>query len=143
MFLSFKVLVCNVGALNCRNKWHYKLTPLGLCQEIRLVGDDDFDKLTPQPKNRVKKKSKITFFQRSYPYTKKMALMVATNLSDSTFGLDGTRTGVTLYYYDRTAGLKENHKIEMTSSMISENVIILKRSRLLGVPYTPCSTRKK
>ena len=86
---------------------------------MKLVGDRDFHSLIPHPKN--------------------LALMVAANLTDSTYGWDGTRTGLTMYFYQRDDGLRENHKIELMASMVSENVIIVRRSKLLGRPYTPCS----
>ena len=116
---DIQIVVCSIGRMKCVSKWKSTLTPLGYCLEMKLVDDPDFHAITPHPKN--------------------LALMVAANLSDSTYGWDGTRTGLTMYFYQRDDGLRENHKIELMSSMVSENVIMLRRSKLLGRPYTPCS----
>ena len=68
-----------------------------------------------------------------------LGLIVATNLSDSTYGWHGARTGLSLYYYHWEQESSERQELALTSDMVLTSSLTLKKTMLLGAPYTSCT----
>ena len=164
MFLTMpdiKIVTCSIGNMNCQNDWVRVLTPLGLdlkmlrrkylkfwfvvrlkgyCLELKLVGNQNFNLDTRSVNPNIFALIVAANFSKGLILKAREFHETWPEISDSTYGWAGTRTGLSLYFYDRNDGLRENHKIELMSTMVSENILIFRRSSLLGRPYTPCST---
>ena len=59
---EIKLIICQIGTMNCINKWKRILTPMGICWEMKLQNDNDFEELNLQKKPDI------------------LGLMIATNL---------------------------------------------------------------
>ena len=47
---EIKLIICQIGTMNCINKWKRILTPMGICWEMKLQNDNDFEELNLQKK---------------------------------------------------------------------------------------------
>jgi len=68
--------------VNCNLDWKPKITPQGLCYELKMVENESYMSKNPHlAANNV------------------LGLIIAVNLSDSTYGWHGYRAGLALYYF--------------------------------------------
>ena len=68
--------------MNCNLDWKPKITPQGLCYELKMVENESYMSKNPHlAANNV------------------LGLIIAVNLSDSTYGWHGYRAGLALYYF--------------------------------------------
>ena len=68
-----------------------------------------------------------------------LGLVVAANLSDTTYGWHGYVTGMSLYYYHWLQIPMERQQLMLTSDMVLATSLGMRKTALLGHPYTPCS----
>ena len=68
-----------------------------------------------------------------------LGLVVAANLSDTTYGWHGYVTGMSLYYYHWSQIPMERQQLMLTSDMVLATSLGMRKTALLGNPYTPCS----
>ena len=59
---EIQMIICRIGPMNCIHKWKRILTPMGICFEMKLQNDSDFEELNMQKKPDI------------------LGLMIATNL---------------------------------------------------------------
>lgn len=59
---EIRMIICQIGEMNCIRKWKRVLTPMGICLEMKLQNDQEFEKFN------LRKKPDI------------LGLMIATNL---------------------------------------------------------------
>ena len=59
---EIRIIICQIGEMNCVKKWKRVLTPMGVCLEMKLQNDQEFEKFN------LRKKPDI------------LGLMIATNL---------------------------------------------------------------
>lgn len=116
-------MICQLGVLDCREKWIKVLTPMGVCFELEIqrAFEREFDSFSDL---------------RSSFANNVLGLVAATNLTDATYGWHGGRTGLVLYFYTREEGASERREISLTSTMVLSNFLIRRKSTLLGGPYT-------
>ena len=68
-----------------------------------------------------------------------LGLVVSANLSDTTYGWHGYVTGMSLYYYHWSQIPMERQQLMLTSDMVLATSLGMRKTALLGNPYTPCS----
>ena len=75
-----KVLICQIGGLDCTTKFRKILTPLGVCLDLKLQQDPEFQK------DRIALSKSV------------LGMIVTANLSDGSYGWHGSRMGLAVYY---------------------------------------------
>ena len=128
-------------------KFKPKLTLYGMCFELTLYNDADFLALGPMMRSYLKVRSIfrsreiVRSWLTSYQTVTSnvLGLVVSANLSDTTYGWHGYVTGMSLYYYHWSQIPMERQQLMLTSDMVLATSLGMRKTALLGNPYTPCS----
>ena len=116
-------IACAIGQINCLKDWSAVVTPMGLCFELKLIETDQY--LASDPTTMA---------------NGVLGLIIAVNITDSTYGWHGYRSGLSLYYYHWTQPQTEYQELSLTSEMTLAVELMMSRTTYLGNPYTQCST---
>ena len=115
-------VACAIGQINCLGDWRAIATPMGLCYELKLIETEQYLKTDPTTlANGV------------------LGLIIAVNISDSTYGWHGYRSGLSLYYYHWTQPQTEYQELSLTSEMTLAVELMMSRTTYLDRPFTHCS----
>ena len=95
---------------------------MGLCYELELNKNKEY-----LSKNPLRQLNNV------------LGLILAINMTDTTYGWHGYRSGLALYYYHWSQPQSEYFELSLTSEMTLAVELMMKKTELLGQPYMECS----
>ena len=113
--------MCSIGGIDCVPKWKHVLTPSGICLELKLQHDPDFQALGKLTLNSnvlgliVSTNLRTVSFSNNILEVLVLGKMLGKKFkSDWTYGWHASRTGVVMYYYHVDQGIKFNCDYEIS-----------------------------
>ena len=135
------------SAINCVKYWKLKRTGFGSCLEIQPneIYQIKLNKYKSKPKKAGFLEDIVASFKQ-FPKAseiKELDFVVGYNKSDRTFGLNGFRNALKLYYADYDEKfMSKSHSVELVSSLSPTITFSRTVTKLLGKPFTECRKSK-
>ena len=135
--------------INCENLWKLEQTPFGSC--LKLSPNAIYQQKRRAELNAAKQRMGtlqkfLAKFER-FPEAKEIReldFVVGYNKSDKTYGLNGDKNGLRLYFADYDEKfMSKSHSVALVPSLSPTITFALTVTELIGKPYTECRPSNK